>query len=306
MKGSGESLISKTIDVAGLSLHYADFGGQGPTMVLVHGLGGSHANWIGVGPELARRGRVLALDLPGFGRSPRSPAGTSLEVMGEALSGFIDAVSKDPVHLVSNSMGSALCVLEGHARPDRIASSLLVGPALPPPLGAHVDPRWMTTMLIASAPGGHVLLRRRAAKAGPEQQIREIMSLCCVDPSRVHPDLIGAHVAMAIERAPLPWVERAFGEASRSLLGHMTLGRRLRRALRQPGPPTLIVHGQRDRLVDVRGSRVVVAANPRIELTELPDLGHTPQIEAPAVFMEVATRWLDRVAAEPARARAGE
>ena len=43
---------SRTIDLDG-PVHYADFGGTGPTLVLVHGLGGSHVNWMAVGPALA-------------------------------------------------------------------------------------------------------------------------------------------------------------------------------------------------------------------------------------------------------------
>ena len=55
-------MISKTIDLAGETVHYADFGGEGPVIVLVHGLGGSHLNWLALAPLLARRGRVVALD----------------------------------------------------------------------------------------------------------------------------------------------------------------------------------------------------------------------------------------------------
>ena len=47
-------MISRTLDLGG-PVHYLDFGGSGPTMVLVHGLGGSHLNWMWVGEKLARR-----------------------------------------------------------------------------------------------------------------------------------------------------------------------------------------------------------------------------------------------------------
>jgi pimeloyl-ACP methyl ester carboxylesterase len=288
-------MISKTIDLAGETIHYADFGGEGPTIVLVHGLGGSHLNWLPVGPTLARHGHVVALDLPGFGRSKRSPRGTRVSVMGKALARFMDAMSPDPVHLVGNSMGGLLSILEGHARPGRVASALLVCPALPPVRGAHVEAQWIQTLLVACAPWGHVLLRRGAAKVGPERMMRDMLALCCVDPSRVPADVVEAHVELAAERASTPWIEQAFAQATRSLVRHILFGRRLRRALRQPRPAFHIIHGQRDRLVDPRASRAVVAANPRIELTELPDLGHTPQLEAPEVFLEVASRWLDRM-----------
>jgi pimeloyl-ACP methyl ester carboxylesterase len=59
-------------------VHYLDFGGEGPVLVLVHGPGGSHVNWLSAGPLLARRARVLAVDLAGFGHT--SPAGRSTRV----------------------------------------------------------------------------------------------------------------------------------------------------------------------------------------------------------------------------------
>lgn len=294
-------MTSKTINLAGQTIHYADYGGEGPTVVLVHGLGGSHLNWLPVAPAMARTARVVALDLPGFGRSPRDPRGTSLRVMGEALARFVDAMSREAVHLVGNSMGGALSVLEAHARPGRVASTLLVCPALPPPPGgARVEPRWMLNLLTACAPGGHLLLRRTAAKLGPERQVRQLLALCCVDVTKVSPEVVDAHVALAMERVSTPWSQRAFAEATRSLMGHVLFGRRFRRALRAPGPPTLIVHGTQDRLVDVRASRAVAAANARISLTELPTLGHTPQLEEPDVFVEIASRWLKGIGSRPA------
>jgi pimeloyl-ACP methyl ester carboxylesterase len=295
-------LISKTIDLAGARLHYADFGGQGPTIVLVHGLGGSHLNWLTVAPQLARRGRVLALDLPGFGRSQRSPRRTSLAVMGDALAQFVDAMSTSPVHLVGNSMGGTLAILEALERPRRVASTLLVCPALPaPPGGARVDPNWMRILLVACAPGGHVWLRREAKKVGPERHVRGLLALCCAEPTNVPKEIVDAHVALTTERASTPWVQRVFAEAARSLLCELLLGRRVRRAIRQPRPRTLIIHGSRDRLVDPRSSRVAVAVNASLELTELADLGHTPQLEGPDVFLEIAHRWLDRVGAARSR-----
>jgi pimeloyl-ACP methyl ester carboxylesterase len=294
-------MITKTIDLAGDSLHYADFGGQGPTTVLVHGLGGSHANWLAVAPALALSGRVVALDLPGFGRSARRAGGSTVGVMSHALEQFIDFMSPEPVHLIGNSMGGTLAVLEAYARPDRIASALLVCPALPAPLGAATDPRWLQTLALACAPWGHVLLRRHAAEMGPERMFLDLMDLCCVDPSRVRRDIVAAHVAMSTERASIPWTEQAFADATRSLMGHLLFGGGLREALRGSRVPTLIVHGRRDRLVDIRTSRAAVTAYPRIELIELPELGHVPQLEDPEGFVAIAGRWFDRFATNPGR-----
>ncbi|MGI9609095.1 MAG: alpha/beta fold hydrolase, partial [Acidimicrobiia bacterium] len=65
------------IDLDG-PVHYADYGGDGSPMVLVHGLGGSHLNWLHVAHRLAERHRVVAVDLAGFGLTP--PAGRKATV----------------------------------------------------------------------------------------------------------------------------------------------------------------------------------------------------------------------------------
>src|SRR5688572_27076484 len=96
-----------TLDVHG-PVNVADFGGEGPPMVLVHGLGGSHVNWVRLGPLLAERARVLAPDLPGFGYTP--PKGRSVTVQANAqwLDRFIAEVIGRPAILVGNSMGGLI------------------------------------------------------------------------------------------------------------------------------------------------------------------------------------------------------
>src|SRR4051794_38442277 len=64
----------RVVDLDG-PVAYREWGEAGdgrPTFVCVHGLGGSHLNWMGVAPGLAGIGRVLTLDLIGFGYTPRA------------------------------------------------------------------------------------------------------------------------------------------------------------------------------------------------------------------------------------------
>src|SRR4029077_10523630 len=64
-----DAMQSSMLDIDG-PIYVADYGGEGPVMLLVHGLGGAHLNWMAVAPGLAVPRHVYALDLPGFGRSP--------------------------------------------------------------------------------------------------------------------------------------------------------------------------------------------------------------------------------------------
>src|SRR5438034_11314373 len=97
---------SRTIDLDG-PVHYADFGGTGPTMVLVHGLGGSHANWLAVGAGLAAHARVLAPDLPGFGRTPLAGRSARVRPHVELLHRPLDAVDGGPAALRGHPLGRA-------------------------------------------------------------------------------------------------------------------------------------------------------------------------------------------------------
>lgn len=116
-----EALESRFIDLDG-PVHFADFGGEGPTMVLVHGLGGSAVNWMAVGPGLATRARVLAPDLAGFGRSPLAGRSARVQANQRLLGRFIDEFAVDPVILVGNSMGGMIALRVG---PEGMVSDVL-------------------------------------------------------------------------------------------------------------------------------------------------------------------------------------
>jgi pimeloyl-ACP methyl ester carboxylesterase len=100
-------MISRTVDLGG-PLHYVDFGGEGPFIVLVHGLGGSHRNWISVGRELSKYGRVLAPDLVGFGRTPLAGRAADVTSNRRVLERFVDEIAGGRAVLFGNSMGGFL------------------------------------------------------------------------------------------------------------------------------------------------------------------------------------------------------
>jgi pimeloyl-ACP methyl ester carboxylesterase len=94
----------RIVDLDG-PVHYADFGGTGRPIVLVHGLGGSHVNWLGVAPQLAAHGHVLAIDLAGHGRTPSLGRTARVDDNRRLLGRFLETVVGEPAVLVGNSMG---------------------------------------------------------------------------------------------------------------------------------------------------------------------------------------------------------
>jgi glycerol-3-phosphate dehydrogenase len=282
-----------TIDAGG-PVHFADFGGAGPPMVLVHGLGGSCENWLAVGGPLAEHARVLAPDLPGFGRTP--PAGRPITVTAsqEALHRFLQVAVKEPAILVGNSMGGLIAMMQAASAPDSVAGLVLVAPAQPQARGGRPDLAVQALFAIYLVPGvSRWFLRARAARLGPEGLVADLMRLLCADGSRVPADVQRAHVALVRERiASMPWANDAFLSATRSMLALMLRPARYHAIVERVAAPTLVIHGRADRLVPLASSQALVRRKPGWALEVFDDIGHVPQLEASARFVETVAGWL--------------
>ncbi len=296
--------VGRTVNLGG-PVHYADFGGppDGPRVVLVHGLGGSHLNWCLLGPLLAGHARVLAVDLPGFGLT--NPYGRSTTVSADArlVDRFVREVAGGPAVLIGNSMGGMVSILAAAAHPDSVSGLVLIDPALPLVAGVRPDLLIAVTFLMYAVPGvgERYLARRRATVAAPEM-VRQVIELCCADSAAVPDDLVAASVEMVRRRAAVPGLEAAFLAAARSLL--MVAGRRQRywATMRAIRCPVLLIQGELDRLVSARAARAAAARNPNWSFTEFRGVGHVPQLEVPDGVASVVLNWLSRTGADATRA----
>jgi pimeloyl-ACP methyl ester carboxylesterase len=284
-------------------VHYADWGGDGPTMVLVHGLGGSHLNWMAVAPTLATRYRVLAPDLPGFGLSPPQGRATGVEANRDVLDRFIAEVAGGTAIVAGNSMGGLISLLLTADHPERVSSLILVDAALPRPASARPEPRVLLVMGLYSVPwAGEWYLRNRAQRLGPEGLVRETLRLCCVDPSRVPPEVVAAHVELARRRQQLDWAPAAFIDAARSITRLLLRPARVVAAIERIRVPTLLVHGDQDRLVSLAAATATLRRRPDWGLEVFDGVGHTPQLEVPERFTRTVLDRLDAAdAGKPTR-----
>ncbi len=286
----------RIVDLEG-PVHYADFGGSGPPIVLVHGLGGSHLNWLPVAPRLAEHGRVLAIDLAGHGRTPSRGRSARVGSNRRLLGRFLEAVAREPAVLMGNSMGGYLSIAEAAAEPEKVRSLVLVAPAVPMARGSPFDRHVFALFAGFALPilGGAILRGHR--RRGPERAVRDILALCCVEPSRVAREVVDAHVALAHERAGYGRViVRDFLAAQRSLMARLVRRRRFYAMLARIPARGLIVQGDCDRLVRLGAARALAAARPDWRLEVLAGIGHVPQLECPARFLDVVEPWLEAVA----------
>jgi pimeloyl-ACP methyl ester carboxylesterase len=282
----------RTIDLGG-AVHYLDFGGSGPPIVLVHGLGGSALNWLPVGESLSALGRVLALDLAGHGRTRAMGRTSRVADNRVLLSRFLAEVAREPAVLMGNSMGGYLSIAQAAAEPDSVRALVLVAPAVPRPPGKTLDPRVFLMFAGLMLPLVAEALMRRRQRRGPERMVRDLLKLCTVDVSRVDAKVVEAHIELARERVQYG---RAAGNdfvaAARSLVLVLAGRKRYLAMVRKVRAPALIVAGQHDRLVRLGAAQALAAARPDWRLEVLEDVGHVPQLEAPQRFMGVVAPWL--------------
>lgn len=284
---------SRTIDLDG-AVHYVDFGGpdDGPTIVLVHGLGGSHLNWDLLAPLLAPHARVLALDLPGFGRSEPGTRAASVPANVAVLDRFLAEVVGTPAVLIGNSMGGMISILEAGERPEAVSGLILLDPAVPGPRRA-LDPLVAAMFAIYAIPFvGERFLRKRRTRQSDRARVVEMLKLVGVSPDAVPSSVIDRSVTLLQEREDVEGMDRAFLAAARSLVWMLVDPRRYRKTMRSVSVPVLLVHGDRDRLVPVAAARDIGRRHPSWRYLELAGVGHVPQLQVPERLAEEVLSWL--------------
>jgi pimeloyl-ACP methyl ester carboxylesterase len=283
---------STTLDIDG-PVHVAEWGSGPARIVLLHGLGGSHLNWMRVAPQLTRHGRVLAPDLPGFGLSPVAGRRTTVAAYADLLDRFLQQACEGPAILVGNSMGGLIALAEGRRHPERVAGLVLVDAVLPTPWRRRRAP------LLALAfwsyllpPLGRWGLRRVRDRISVEDLVAGTLRLCAQHPDLIPADVVAAHVELERERGRSTENDAAYVEAAGSI-GRALLERaRLQRTIRRVTVPTLLVHGASDRLVRVDAARLAQRHRPDWELHVLDDVGHIPMLEVPHRLFEILGAWL--------------
>jgi len=257
-------------DLDGLALHYVEAGapGPGPAMVLIHGLGSFAESWRYVLAGLAPYGRVIALDLPGFGQSSKPRRAYRLDFLVAAVAEALAALDVDRAHLVGHSLGGGVAAALASAHPDLVDRLALVAAAVP---GFDLHLSWAMRMIAWPGVGellGALVTPRLATSA---------LERCFYAPA---PD----EVAFFVEHG---FAERACGEARAAYLATLrgatldftTDAARHRDGLARFPRPVLVVHGLQDRVVPPEHAGLVLDGLPGAEARWLDRCGHFPQIE---------------------------
>jgi pimeloyl-ACP methyl ester carboxylesterase len=282
------------VQAGGAALHvrYAEPAAAGLDPALyVHGLGGSAHNWTDLMGELRDLVDGEAVDLPGFGESPPPARGDySISAHARAVIGLLERRDRGPVHLFGNSLGGAVSTRVSALRPDLVRTLTLISPALP-----DLRPRATNALLgLYGVPGFSRLIGRVLAGRPPQERIAALMNLVYADPSRVPEVRRQEAIEDYGRRMGLPHAQEALVWSLRGLLTEY-LDRSPDALWRQAARvrvPTLLIYGQRDKLVAPRTAYRAVSTFPRARLLVLPDSGHVSMMEHPEIvaraFRELA------------------
>ena len=234
-------------------------GATGPPLLLVHGSGGTGLHW----PEQVRRlagRRVLALDLPGHGRSPGPPERT-VAAAAARVTALLDALAIPSAVVAGHSMGGAIALTLALETPERVAGLVLVG------TGARLRVHPATLALTADPAQLAAAARQMAAfsfgpGAGASLLEPFVEGLLAGAPGLLHQDLAACDVFDVMAR-----------------LGEVTA-------------PALVISGDEDRLTPPKYSEHLQAAIRGARRVRVPGAGHMVMLEAPERVAEAIDGFL--------------
>ena len=280
----------RTVDLDGPVVYRTWDGPPDSTFVLVHGLGGSHLNWLQVGSGLSGLGRVLALDLPGFGRSPAAGRGTRVMDLRRCLARFIDEAASGRVIVIGNSMGGLIASVHAAVERERVAGIVFSASVFPWTRGRLPHPAILAAFSLYGLDGvGERVVRARRRSMSPETFVALGLRLLTADPGSIPEEVVRLQVELVRDTRDDPEQPKYFIEAARSIATYVrtpSLGIRTMQGIRCP---VLVIHGRRDRFVPSSFAEAALATYPSWRGRILPGVGHVPQMEAPG-------RWLGEVA----------
>lgn len=240
------------VAINGISLAY-ERAGRGHPLVLVHGFPLDHSSWASLVPHLTDTFDVIQPDLRGFGASSAPESGYSLEDMAADLDALLTALNLPSAFLAGHSMGGYVSLAFARRFGPRLRGLALIGSQAVADTPERQAGRHTTAAQVLEQGPLAVAGMAEKLSANPDQTsfLRELIL-------RQKP--VGlAHALKAMAARP----------DSQALLASLQV-------------PLVLVHGLADSLIPFDRSREMKTLYPQANLTELPGVGHSPALEAPA------------------------
>ena len=255
---SRSGLVRREIELpSGLRYAYLE-GGQGEVLMLLHGFGGNKDNFTRVSRFLVKHHHVIIPDIVGFGESSRpTEADYSPPAQVERLRTLAQALGIHELHLGGNSMGAQIAMVYASLYPAEVKSLWLLSPG-----GVWSVPS--DIIMDFKVTGNNRLIARNVA------QFQQIMAL-------------GMQKVPWIPRPMLKVLaqERIRNAALEDRIAHQIIDYSVERQIDGMKTPTLIVFGDKDRVIPIQTADVLKQLLPNASVRMLRDVGHVPMFESP-------------------------
>ena len=275
----------KWVEVEGRPANVLDVG-SGPPLVFVHGLSGCWQNWLENIPAFMDSHRVIAMDLPGFGRSPMPREKITISGYGRWLDRLLAELDVDAAAVVGNSMGGFVAAETAIKFPRRVERLALVAAA-----GISIEKQrndGLLRVLEATENVSQFLMARFLSQsdglvARPRGR-KALMWFVAAHPDRMDPRLVKEQMSGSNTPGFVPALDALTSYPIRDRLSDIDC-------------PTWICWGPKDMLVPVKDAHVFDELIPDSTLTIYDDTGHVPMLERPERFNADLETFLARQAA---------
>ena len=250
--------------------------------LMIHGWSSSWYAMSPLLPLMARRFRCLAVDLPGYGNSPRLEGRTTIPRYADLLSKLISELSDGPVVLVGHSMGGMISLTIAIRRPELVERMVLLAPTISGKLSAFIDMFVSPITMIERFPATNA-------------------ALTALDPYMVRITDRLMRPASFAERSQISAEDymRLRADARRSGQGRVRAecyaamrANDLRGRLSAVEAPALVIWGAEDNTVPLRDAGVVADELVNADLRIVPKAGHWPQFERPDLTIKMIAAYL--------------
>ena len=268
--------------------------GNGPVVILVHGITSTSATWAKVLPYLAERFTIIAPDLIGHGESAKPRGDYSLGAYASGIRDLLIALGQERATFVGHSLGGGIAMQLAYQFPEHCERLVLVASG---GLGREIT----ALLRAASLPGSELVLPLLVNDKvlGAGQAVGHALGRIGL---RVHTDLgevLRGHASLSDRET-----RAAFLHTLRTIVD--VRGQRVDASDRlylAQAIPFLLVWGERDPIIPVKHALAAHRLVPGSRLEIFPDAGHFPHLDDPLRFVRVLSDFID--SSEPAQVHSG-
>jgi len=261
----------------------------GVPLLLIHGFGASREQWRSNLSVLSQNHPVYALDLLGFGASQKAATRYSIDLWATQVYEFWQAYFKSPVILIGHSLGALVTLAAIVHHPEMAKGAVFI---TLPAARQNTVPQWLEPFaaILESIFAGPPVLRPLLRIVRQRPVIRAALKKIYMNQDWVTDDLVSSFIHPAYDQG----VSRSFCYLAQSAT-KTGYSPSLKELLKQLNRPSLLLWGEKDRIVPYQQSKVLTSLNSHLKLVSIPSAGHCLYDEAAITVNPTILNWIQSI-----------